>query len=58
MTLQPDEKKTIPLEVKTEDLAFYNTEIKSWEIERMRYEVLIGKTSRDDDLMRGEFTLV
>jgi len=55
--LLPNEKKTIIFDVKTEDLAYYDTETKSWEVEIMEYELYAGGSSGDDDLLKEKFII-
>ena len=55
--LEPGQTKTVTLEVKTEDLAFYNEAARSWEVEPIKYEVYIGPSSNRADLLRTEFEI-
>jgi beta-glucosidase len=50
LALSPGETKTLTLEVKAEDLAYYNMNNKGWEIEEIEYRVMVGPSSRPEDL--------
>ena len=55
--LAPGETKTVDIEVRAKDLAFYNEESASWEVEPIRYEVYVGPSSNQADLMSTEFEI-
>jgi len=55
--LEPDESKTISIEVKKKDLAWYNPETKSWEIEDMKYSIYVGSSSSANDLLKIDINL-
>ncbi len=57
INLQPGEKKTIPLQVSAQDLAWYNPQTKKWEIEVMDYELYVGGSSATAELLTGSFKL-
>lgn len=57
LDLKPGEKKTISLNVKASDLAYYNTSKEKWEIEEMEYSVLVGPSSRNKDLLKDSFRI-
>jgi hypothetical protein len=40
-----------------EDLAWYDPEARSWEVERMTYGVMVGPSSDSDDLLEATFTV-
>lgn len=40
-----------------EKLKYYNPESATWELEHMKYEVYIGSSSSDEDLMKGSIEL-
>jgi beta-glucosidase len=48
--LLPNEKKEITFEVNPEDLAFYNPQLKRWEVENMEHEIYIGNSSASSNL--------
>jgi beta-glucosidase len=56
-SLEPGQSKTIGFSVPIEDLAWYNPESQSWEIEKMEYEVYVGGSSNSDDLLAGHFVV-
>jgi beta-glucosidase len=45
--LQPGETKTVELDVKVRDLAFYDETKKSWNVEAGEFVLQLGKSSRD-----------
>lgn len=57
IALEPGETKTVPLSVEVKELAWYNAEASAWEIEPMTYGVLVGPSSRSDDLLKATFTV-
>ncbi len=58
VALAPRETKNITLEVPVKDLAWYNPETKTWEVETMAYEVYVGGSSKTDDLLKAEFSVM
>jgi beta-glucosidase len=57
VALEPGETKTVPLSVEVKDLAWYNPDAGAWEIEPMVYSVLVGPSSRTEDLLTAPFTV-
>jgi beta-glucosidase len=55
ITLEPGETRTVDMSVDASDLAWYNPETGSWEIEETSYEVLVGPSSLEDDLLQDQF---
>ena len=51
VTLEPHEKKNVSIEVKKKDLAWYNPESKTWEIEKISYTIYMGSSSKREDLL-------
>lgn len=47
VALQPGETKTVTFKLDKRAFAFYNTDLKDWEVETGIFEILIGKSSRD-----------
>lgn len=45
--LEPGETKTIAFSLGKRSFAYYNTELKDWHAESGKYDILIGKSSRD-----------
>ena len=58
VALAPGEKKTLTLEVKAEDLAYYRASANAWEIEEIEYLLEVGASSRPGDLhLRDSFRI-
>lgn len=57
-SLPPGETKTITIPVYTKDLAWYNPEIHQWVIDAMEYEVYVGSSSDESNLLKSSFTIV
>jgi beta-glucosidase len=55
LALEPGQTKTLSLEVKAEDLAYYNMDSEAWEIEEIEYVVYVGPCSRQEDLLSDTF---
>lgn len=51
----PNQTTTVTIPVAIKDLAWYDPEVRQWQIERMTYDVFVGGTSRKDDLLAGTF---
>ena len=45
--LKPNERKSVSLQVKPEDLAFFDEGSNKWKIENGMFKILIGSSSRD-----------
>jgi beta-glucosidase len=54
LLLKPGETKTGLIEVRAEDLAYYNTEAGAWETEEIEYVVYVGPSSRHEDLQLSD----
>ncbi len=55
--VQNGETKTITMEVAAADLAWYNPENKRWEVELMDYEIYVGSSSAEEDLLTANFKI-
>ena len=55
LALKPGETKTCSIEVKAEDLAYYNINSNVWEVEEIEYIVYVGPSSRREDLLTDTF---
>ncbi|MFX0030965.1 MAG: fibronectin type III-like domain-contianing protein, partial [Candidatus Hermodarchaeota archaeon] len=55
--IKPNEVKSVKIEVPLKNLAWYNPESKSWEIEKILYTLYIGSSSRKEDLQSTQFNL-
>ena len=53
--LQPNEERIIQFTFPQSELAYYDTDSKSWVVETGKYEVMVGNSSRDDKMMRESF---
>lgn len=57
ITLTPSETKNVEIEVNVKDLAWYNPESKTWEIEEIKYSIFLGSSSKNEDLLITEIKL-
>jgi len=55
VALLPGEAKAVEMEINAQDLAYYNTEKKAWEVESIEYNVSVGPSSRGSDLLSASF---
>ena len=55
--LKPSEEKQVEFSIPTSELAYYNVSAKGWDIEKSKYEVLVGNSSSDDKLLRQTFAV-
>ena len=51
VALKPNETKTVSIEVKKKDIAWYNPENNAWEVENIDYTIYIGGSSNNKDLL-------
>ena len=51
VTLKPGEKKTVELEITPEKLSFYDINM-NYVVEPGEFEIMIGNSSRDDDVKK------
>jgi len=56
--LDPNETKTVSLEIPASDLAFYDVASTSWVVEPIEYQVLAGPSSRESDLLKDKFKVL
>ena len=54
VALKPNETKTVSIEVKKKDLAWYNPENNAWEVENIIYTIYIGASSSHKDLLEKQ----
>ena len=47
ISLQPGESRTVEMQVKVVDLAFYDESKNAWNIEAGEYDLLLGNSSRN-----------
>jgi beta-glucosidase len=57
VTLQPGEARQIVLRAHFDTLRWYDEESSSWRFEELTYELYIGSSSRDQDLISGHVDL-
>ncbi|GIW70379.1 MAG: hypothetical protein KatS3mg101_1126 [Patescibacteria group bacterium] len=57
ISLNPNEEKTVMFKIYSNDLSYYNTTSKMWEIKEGNYEILIGSSSRDIHL-KEKFSVI
>ncbi|MCG2589669.1 beta-glucosidase family protein [Rhodohalobacter sulfatireducens] len=55
--LNPRQTKTVSIPVAAKDLAWYNPDVKAWEVENMQYSVFIGGSSNWEALLQSDFTI-
>ena len=55
--LKPNEEQQIEFSVPATDLAYYNVATKTWDIEKSKYEVLVGNVSSNDKLLKQTFAI-
>lgn len=53
IALKTGEKKTCTIEIAVKELAYFDTPSMSWVIEGSDYEILVGSSSREEDLLRS-----
>ena len=57
VALNPNETKTVSIDVKKKDFAWYNPENKAWEVESIEYTIYIGSSSKNEDLLTTQISL-
>lgn len=55
--LEPGEVQIAHFTIPGIDLAYYNPESKTWEVEEMAYQVYTGSSSAEADLLKGDFLI-
>ncbi|MBT2293486.1 glycoside hydrolase family 3 C-terminal domain-containing protein [Paenibacillus albidus] len=53
VTLQPGEKREIEISCPIEKIKWYNPQTNNWQLEEMEYEVCLGTSSANRDLLTG-----
>jgi beta-glucosidase len=53
--LKAGETKKVVLDVAVQDLAWYNPNTENWEVENMAYELYVGRSSAESDLLKSTF---
>lgn len=57
VSIKPGEIKEVRIDCPIERLSWYNPSTESMEIENMEYEIYVGTSSEDKDLISGKITL-
>ncbi|MDL1974984.1 MAG: glycoside hydrolase family 3 C-terminal domain-containing protein [Deltaproteobacteria bacterium] len=57
ITLQPGETKRVHITCQLDALRWYNPDQKEWQLETMEYQVYIGSSSDESDLIKGSFVV-
>lgn len=57
VTLNPNEKVNVVISCPIEKVKWFNPDKNDWELEHMEYEVYIGTSSADEDLIEGDIKL-
>jgi beta-glucosidase len=55
--IAPGDTKTITIPVMAKDLAWYNPDAKQWMIDAMEYELYVGSSSTEKDLLQSSFVI-
>jgi beta-glucosidase len=55
--IAPSETKTITIPVSARDLAWYNPDTRAWVVDEMEYEVYVGSSSAERDLLKTSFSV-
>jgi beta-glucosidase len=57
IALNPNETKTISINLAKKDLAWYNPKNKAWELESIEYTIYIGSSSKNEDLLAKKISI-
>ena len=57
VALKPNETKSVSIEVKKKNLAWYNPDNRAWEIESIEYTIYLGSSSKNEDLLSTQISL-
>jgi len=58
VTLEPGEAKTFSIKLDAKDLAYYDVNSKKWVVENIKYELYVGSSSREEDLLKTTFKIL
>ncbi len=58
VALAPGETKRVTIPLAAKDLAYYDVATGGWRVERMTYDVLVGPSSRQADLLSTSFDVI
>ena len=56
VSLEPNETKKVTIKVNKSNLAWYNPQTEKWEIEKIKYSVYIGGSSKMKDLLKEKIS--
>lgn len=56
VALKPKETKTVFIDVRKKDLAWYNPDNRTWEVENINYTLYIGSSSKNKDLITTQIS--
>ena len=56
--LEANEIQTVSFSLPVSELAWFNPEKQGWEIEAMEYELWVGTSSREEDLVKTSFRVI
>jgi len=57
VALNPKETKTVSIDVRKRDFAWYNPDNRVWEVESIEYTIYIGSSSKNEDLLTTKISL-
>ena len=57
VSLNPGESKRVTITCPFDKLKYYDPETNSWKLERMEYQVYMGSSSDEDDLIKSSFRI-
>ena len=57
VALDPGETRVVTFHVPVSELAWYNPDAGEWQVEAMAYDVLVGGSSAEKDVLRGTFRI-
>ena len=57
VSMNPGQMVTVDFDLPVKELAWYNPESRSWEIEMMEYELYTGSSSSTEDLQQTTFSI-
>jgi len=57
VALKPEETKTVSIDVRKKDFAWYNPDNRVWEVESIEYTIYIGSSSKNEDLLTTQISL-
>ncbi|MEJ2279138.1 MAG: glycoside hydrolase family 3 C-terminal domain-containing protein [Candidatus Lokiarchaeota archaeon] len=55
--INPEETKTVTFKLNSKNLAYYDTQREDWVVEKIKYKVLVGPSSKNEELLSSYFTI-